>query len=121
MTHVVICSRWGEFTAEQARTDYQCLFFNFKTLIAGEKRWDMVPEYYEKFSRQTNPGTSQSGTFKDLDATELYCPRCKMAVPVRKRLLLVLPEGDKYEYICAYCAESVGSKIDRHQKTSLIM
>jgi hypothetical protein len=81
----------------------------------------MVPEYYKKYSGRNRPESSQSGTFKELDATELYCPRCKMAVPVRKRLLLVLPEGDKYEYRCAYCAETVGSKIDRKQQTSLII
>jgi len=54
--------------------------------------------------------------FKELEATELYCPRCKQSNPVRKYLLLVLPEGDKYEYRCAYCAEPVGTKIDRRQK-----
>jgi len=51
--------------------------------------------------------------FQDFDATELYCPKCRRAVPVRKRLLLVLPEGDEYEYRCVFCAESVGTKIDR--------
>jgi hypothetical protein len=54
--------------------------------------------------------------FKELDATALYCPKCKAAVPVQKRLLLVLPEGDKYEYRCAFCAESVGTKMDRHDE-----
>ena len=54
--------------------------------------------------------------FKELDATELYCPRCKQANPVRKFLLLVLPEGDKYEYRCARCGEPVGTKIDRQIK-----
>ena len=49
-----------------------------------------------------------------------YCPKCKRAVPVRKRLLLVLPEGDKYEYLCSICAEPVGSKIDK-QPTTLII
>ncbi|MGD8993293.1 MAG: hypothetical protein PVI00_17675 [Desulfobacterales bacterium] len=53
--------------------------------------------------------------YKEFDATELYCPKCKQAVPVRKRLLLVLPEGDKYEYLCAYCSETVGTKIDRQE------
>ncbi|MBU4345567.1 MAG: cytoplasmic protein [Proteobacteria bacterium] len=52
--------------------------------------------------------------FKELDATQLYCPRCKQAVPVRKRLLLVLPEGDKYEYLCAFCLETVGTKMDKN-------
>ena len=52
------------------------------------------------------------GTYKDFDATELYCPRCKRAVPVRKRLLLVLAGGDKYDYTCVYCGTSVGDKIE---------
>jgi DNA-directed RNA polymerase subunit RPC12/RpoP len=47
---------------------------------------------------------------------ELYCPRCKQSVPLRKRLLLVLPEGDKYEYLCAFCSETVGTKTDRQAK-----
>jgi hypothetical protein len=54
--------------------------------------------------------------FREFDATELYCPKCKRAVPVRKRLLLVVSEGDKYEYLCAFCSESVGTKIDRQNK-----
>lgn len=53
--------------------------------------------------------------FRELDATELYCPRCRQAVPVRKSLLLVLPEGDKYLYRCVHCGESVGTKIDKQQ------
>jgi len=52
------------------------------------------------------------GQFKDIEATELYCPTCKRAVPVRKRLLLVLPNGDKYDYFCAHCGTSVGDKMD---------
>ncbi len=62
-----------------------------------------------------------SGVFKEFDATQLYCPKCKRAMPVRKRLLLILPDGDKYEYRCAYCAESLGTKIDRHQKPLAII
>ena len=60
--------------------------------------------------------TDRKGMYKEFDATELYCPRCKRPVPVRKRLLLVVPEGDKYEYLCAFCSESVGTKIDKQQK-----
>ncbi|MEJ2219895.1 MAG: hypothetical protein P8X80_03675 [Desulfobacterales bacterium] len=66
----------------------------------------------DPFSGQTDG----SDVYKDFDATELYCPKCKQAVPVRKRLLLVLPEGDKYEYLCAYCAGTVGTKIDKQDK-----
>ena len=49
--------------------------------------------------------------YKDFDATQLYCAACKKAVPVRKRLLLILPEGDKYDYTCVYCGASVGEKM----------
>ncbi len=50
-------------------------------------------------------------SYKDFDATELFCPKCGRAVPVRKRLLLVLSEGDKYDYSCIYCGTSVGDKL----------
>jgi hypothetical protein len=53
-------------------------------------------------------------SFEQFEATSLYCPRCKAAVPVRKKLLLVLPEGEEYEYLCAYCSSSVGTKIDKN-------
>ena len=51
--------------------------------------------------------------FDEFEATELYCPKCGRAVPVRKSLLLILPEGDKYEYRCQYCGTTVGDKMDR--------
>ena len=57
-------------------------------------------------------------TYKDFDATELLCPNCKKAVPVRKRLLLILSEGEKYDYTCVYCGTSVGDTIVR-QKDNL--
>ena len=69
------------------------------------------------FSRQQNGPDA----FKEFDATELYCPKCNQSVPVRKRLLLVLPEGDKYEYLCAHCSETVGTKIDKHAKPLTII
>jgi len=55
----------------------------------------------------------QRPDFDQLEAMELYCPKCRMAVPVRKYLLLVLPQGDKYEYRCRNCGTTVGDKIDR--------
>ena len=51
--------------------------------------------------------------FDEFEAMELYCPKCGRAVPVRKSLLLVLPEGDKYEYRCQFCGTTVGDKMDR--------
>jgi hypothetical protein len=75
----------------------------------NSRRFPKTPRTYASRAKS-------NGMFKEFDATELYCPRCKRAVPVRKRLLLILPEGDKYEYLCAICSESVGSKIDRQVK-----
>lgn len=66
---------------------------NFRAPIRKNKR----PAQYDQF-----------------EATELYCPRCRQAMPVRKRLLLVLPEGDKYEYRCAACLTTVGDKIEKN-------
>lgn len=54
--------------------------------------------------------------FDELEASSLFCPKCKTAVPVRKRLLLVLPEGERYEYLCAYCSTSVGRKMQETKK-----
>ena len=51
-------------------------------------------------------------SFEQFEASALFCTRCRQAVPVRKRLLLVLPDGDKYEYLCAYCSQSIGTKME---------
>ncbi len=49
-------------------------------------------------------------SYGELEASELYCPQCGRAVPVRKFLLLVLPDGDRYEYRCRFCGTKVGKK-----------
>jgi hypothetical protein len=64
----------------------------------------------------------KNSNFEEFEATSLYCPKCKAAVPVRKKLLLVLPEGEEYEYLCVYCSSSVGMKLDKNApSTDLIM
>ena len=61
--------------------------------------------------------TSRSrDAFEEFEASSLFCPRCRQAVPVRKRLLLVLPDGDKYEYLCAYCSTSLGTKMEYEER-----
>jgi len=50
--------------------------------------------------------------FEQLEASELFCPRCRKAQPVRQHLLLVLPTGNRFEFRCAVCGTSVGSKSD---------
>ena len=51
--------------------------------------------------------------YKQFEATSIYCPRCKEAGPVRKKLLLFLPEGEEYEYLCARCGSSVAIKLEK--------
>ena len=53
------------------------------------------PDYYDEF-----------------EASELFCSRCQRSNPVRRKLLIVLPTGNKYEYLCSVCGNSVGSKMD---------
>lgn len=59
--------------------------------------------------------SDQDRQFDQLEASVLFCPRCQEAVPVRKRLLLALPEGDKYDYLCVYCGSSAGTKTEQTQ------
>ena len=51
--------------------------------------------------------SQQFGTFT---ASELYCPKCRVAQPVRERLLLVLPSGELYEFLCSGCGTSLGER-----------
>lgn len=65
--------------------------------------------------------TGQTQQFKKFRATELYCPKCQRSMPVRERLLLVLPEGEKYEYLCARCGTSVGDRIVKEEPKPLLI
>jgi hypothetical protein len=51
--------------------------------------------------------------FDQLQASHLYCDKCRRSMPVRQRLLLILPDGALYDYLCQDCGNSVGSKTDR--------
>ena len=57
--------------------------------------------------------------FERMEASLLACPKCKRAVPVRKRLLLILPEGDKYEYVCPQCGSTCGTTIQAEDKRTV--
>ncbi|RMG40286.1 MAG: hypothetical protein D6719_11505 [Candidatus Dadabacteria bacterium] len=49
--------------------------------------------------------------YRQFSASELFCPVCRQAMPVRERLLLVLPDGrEVYDYVCRSCGESLGRK-----------
>lgn len=48
--------------------------------------------------------------FESLRASSLYCKKCAAAMPVREKLLLVLPEKEIYDYLCTGCAASLGQR-----------
>ena len=68
---------------------------------------------YDFLSAGSQAPTPRQADFDQLEATELYCPQCGRAVQVKKSLLLILPEGEKYEYRCQFCGTTVGDKMDR--------
>ena len=48
--------------------------------------------------------------FEDLEASQLFCPTCRSAMPVRKRLLLVLLDKEIFDYVCTGCGSALGKK-----------
>ncbi len=52
-------------------------------------------------------------TFDQLRASLLYCNRCGCAMPVAEHLLLVLQNGELYDYRCKGCGSSVGQKTQK--------
>ena len=48
--------------------------------------------------------------FESFKASRLYCRRCAKSMPVRERLLLILPDKDLYEYLCTGCGDSLGER-----------
>ena len=56
------------------------------------------------------PGAAPRGQFEDLTASVLHCHQCQRPQPVRERLLLILPDGELHEYVCASCGCSLGKR-----------
>jgi hypothetical protein len=60
------------------------------------------------------PNGDPTPSFEDFEVVNLFCPTCRAALPVKKRLLLVLPDGGEiYEYRCTKCNTFVGKKRDQ--------
>jgi hypothetical protein len=55
-------------------------------------------------------GRMSQHQFENFTASSLYCEKCKTAMPVRERLLLILPDRELYDYLCTGCASSVGQR-----------
>lgn len=56
-------------------------------------------------------GPAPPEQFEEFQASALFCARCQAARPVRERLLLVLPDGELFEYLCVTCGASVGKRM----------
>lgn len=65
---------------------------------------------------KANASKKRQASYEQFEASALFCPGCRQAVPVRKRLLLILPDGDKHEYLCAYCSHSLGTKMEYEER-----
>jgi len=61
----------------------------------------------------------ERGQFGSFEAVSLFCPHCRRAMPVVKKLLIVLPEGEKYDYVCQGCGNPVGSKVEKESRILL--
>jgi hypothetical protein len=48
--------------------------------------------------------------FENFTASTLYCDKCRATMPVRERLLLVLPDKEIFDYLCTGCGSSVGQR-----------
>jgi hypothetical protein len=48
--------------------------------------------------------------FENFTASELYCEKCRASMPVRERLLLILPDRELFDYLCTGCGSSVGQR-----------
>jgi hypothetical protein len=59
--------------------------------------------------------------FEEFRASALYCPRCRRAMPVHSRLLLVLPDGELHEYLCQVCTTSLGTRTVRDARQQRII
>lgn len=68
------------------------------------------------FQARPQPQPRQNQNFDQLQASLLHCPKCKRAVQVRERLLLVLPDGQLFEYRCVYCGSSIGERTEKNAK-----
>jgi len=66
-----------------------------------------------KLAARPSPQAKPAQQFQRLQASALYCPKCRQATPTREYLLLVLPDGSLYDYRCAHCGTSTGSRTEK--------
>jgi hypothetical protein len=60
--------------------------------------------------RRTRQASEPEPAFQEFQASVLFCNRCGSPQPVRERLLLHLPNGELWEYLCTACGQSLGTR-----------
>jgi hypothetical protein len=58
----------------------------------------------------TNQYRHSQQQFENFTASALYCDKCRASMPVRERLLLILPDRELFDYLCTGCGSSVGRR-----------
>ena len=71
---------------------------------------DRLRQMAEAQLRRQQEAEQQS--FKQISASELYCPKCKRSMPVREKMLLYIPTGEIHDYLCQQCGTSLGTRTD---------
>ena len=79
-----------------------------------------LEQYLRNAAPRQQASAPDNRQFDQLEATSLFCNHCKKAVPVRKKLLLALPNGDKYDYLCAHCGNPIGTKTEETDTPGLL-
>jgi len=80
-----------------------------------------MEKYVHSAVTPQRPRKNPNRQFDQFEASMLFCGHCQKAVPVRKKLLLALPDGDKYDYLCVYCGNSVGTKMEESEEPTLLI
>ena len=57
--------------------------------------------------------------FENFTASSLYCEKCKVAKPVRERLLLVLTDREIFDYLKRNASSDSDRRNDKQQKGSV--
>lgn len=63
---------------------------------------------------------SINNKFSQLRAAELFCSKCKSLQSVKEKLLLILPDGELYSYLCVKCGEILGTRQIAQKKDNQI-
>jgi hypothetical protein len=61
-------------------------------------------------SNNTQSRQHSQQQFENFTASALYCDKCRASMPVRERLLLILPDREIFDYLCTGCGSSVGQR-----------